>query len=197
MDSIAARGGIVKAGAESGENAPSFDALPVFFSLILRPICATIERRTRWGALLMQTIDFYSYQCGVIDFLNEMIHAGVKALALSRPLENPAQRDALLPFSRQSCEKYGTKLYIEDLPLLTDLFPLSLNRGKCGILFYREGHILDQYLRLKERKKALLAERAYFGGNRSQLAMEFGCLLSYPVDQIRRMIAENREKEQI
>lgn len=145
----------------------------------------------------MQPIDSYSYHCGAIDFLNEMVHAGVKTLALSRPLEDSAQRDALLPFSRQCCEKYGTKLYIEDLPLLTDLFPLSMNVGKCGILFYREGHILEQYLRLKERKKALLAERAYFGGNRSQLAMEFGRLLSYPVEQVRRMIAENREKEQL
>ncbi len=145
----------------------------------------------------MQTMDSYSYQCGVIDVLNEMIRAGVKALALSRPLEDPAQRDALLPFSRQACKKYGTRLYIEDMPLVTDLFPLSTYQGKRAIVFYQEDHTLEQYLRLKERKKSLLAGRAYFGGNRSQLAAEFGCLLSYPAERVKQMIAENREKEQL
>ena len=30
-------------------------------------------------------IDSYSFQCGVIDCFNEMVAAGVKSLALSRP----------------------------------------------------------------------------------------------------------------
>ena len=93
--------------------------------------------------------------------------------------------------------QYGTPLYIEDTPLLTDLFPLSLNQGKFNILFYRAGHILDQYLRLKERKANLVAERAYFGGNRSQLAWEYGRLLSYPDEAIRRLISDNPEKERL
>ena len=116
----------------------------------------------------MQNIDPYSYQCGVIDCFNEMVRSGVKALALSHPMDSAAERDALIPFARSCCHQYGNQLYIEDTPLLTDLFPLSLNQGKFNILFYRAGHILDQYLRLKERKANLVAERAYFGGNRSQ-----------------------------
>ena len=123
----------------------------------------------------MQNIDPYSYQCGVIDCFNEMVRSGVKALALSHPMDSAAERDALIPFARSCCHQYGNQLYIEDTPLLTDLFPLSLNQGKFNILFYRAGHILDQYLRLKERKANLVAERAYFGGNRSQLAWEYGC----------------------
>lgn len=122
----------------------------------------------------MQNIDPYSYQCGVIDCFNEMVRSGVKALALSHPMDSAAERDALIPFARSCCHQYGNQLYIEDTPLLTDLFPLSLNQGKFNILFYRAGHILDQYLRLKERKANLVAERAYFGGNRSQLAWEYG-----------------------
>ena len=114
----------------------------------------------------MQNIDPYSYQCGVIDCFNEMVRSGVKALALSHPMDSAAERDALIPFARSCCHQYGNQLYIEDTPLLTDLFPLSLNQGKFNILFYRAGHILDQYLRLKERKANLVAERAYFGGNR-------------------------------
>lgn len=123
----------------------------------------------------MQNIDPYSYQCGVIDCFNEMVRSGVKALALSHPMDSAAERDALIPFARSCCHQYGNQLYIEDTPLLTDLFPLSLNQGKFNILFYRAGHILDQYLRLKERKANLVAERAYFGGNRSQLGNTAGC----------------------
>ncbi len=145
----------------------------------------------------MQNLDSFSYHCGIIDYLNEILRAGVKNLALSRPLEERALRDALVPFAQDSCRQYGTKLYIEDEPLLTDLFPASMNRGKYNILFYLEGHILNQYLRLKERKAALVAERAYFGGNRLQLAMEYGHLLSYSAEVVRRMIAENMEKEQV
>ena len=145
----------------------------------------------------MQNIDPYSYQCGVIDCFNEMVRSGVKALALSHPMDSAAERDDLIPFARSCCHQYGNQLYIEDTPLLTDLFPLSLNQGKFNILFYRAGHILDQYLRLKERKANLVAERAYFGGNRSQLAWEYGRLLSYPDEAIRRLISDNPEKERL
>ena len=143
----------------------------------------------------MQTIESYSYQCGFIDCVNEMLRAGIKTLALSRPMEAAAERDALVPFARESCRRWGNQLYIEDDPLLTDLFPVSMNRGKHNILLYRAGHVLEQYLRLKARKKALMEEKAYFGGNRSQIAWEFGRLLSYPEEVIRRLMEENREKE--
>ena len=145
----------------------------------------------------MQMIDPYSYQCGVMDCFCEMVRAGVKSLALSHPMDTAAQRDALLPYARELCGRYGNRLYIEDEPLLTDLFPVSLNRGKHNILFYRAGHVLEEYLRLKERKTALVAEGAYFGGNRSRVAWDFGRLLSYPAESIRRLIAENTEPEQI
>ena len=145
----------------------------------------------------MQSIDSYSYQCGFIDCVNEMIQAGVKALALSRPMDSREERDALVPFARESCRRWGNRLYIEDEPLLTDLFPVSMNQNRHNILLYRADHVLEQYLRLKDRKRALLEEKAYFGGNRAQIAWEFGRLLSYPEEVIRRLMAENPEKEQV
>ena len=145
----------------------------------------------------MQNLDAFSYQCGVIDCFNEMVHAGVKTLALSRPMDSTQERDALLPFARESCARYGTKLYIEDDPLLTDLFPISVNQGKHNMLFYRADHILDQYLRLKRWKADLVREKVYFGGNRTQIAWDLGRLLSYPEEAIRRLIADNQEKEQL
>ena len=145
----------------------------------------------------MQNIESFSYQCGVIDCFNEMVCAGVKNLALSRPLDSVAERDALLPFTRESCNRYGTQFYIEDEPLLTDLFPISMNAGKHNILLYREDHILAQYLRLKAWKNSLVQEKVYFGGNRTQIAWDYGRLLSYPEEAIRRLIADNPEKEQL
>ncbi len=143
----------------------------------------------------MQNLDVFSYQCGVIDCFNEMVYAGVKSLALSRPMDSAAERDALVPFARESCGRYGNQLYIEDEPLLTDLFPISMNLGKHNMLFYRADHILEQYLRLKRWKAALVREKVYFGGNRTQIAWDYGRLLSYPEEAIRRLIAENPEKE--
>ena len=145
----------------------------------------------------MQSIDSYSYHCGFIDCVNEMIQAGVKPLALSRPMDSREERDALVPFARESCRRWGNRLYIEDEPLLTDLFPVSMNQNRHNILLYRADHVLEQYLRLKDRKRALLEEKAYFGGNRAQIAWEFGRLLSYPEEDIRRLIARNPEKEQL
>lgn len=145
----------------------------------------------------MQTIDPYSYQCGAINCLNEMVHAGVKALALSHPLDTREERDALIPFAHDICKKYHTKLYPEDDPLITDLFPVSRSLGKFNILFYAADHIIEEYIRLKERKAALVAERAYFGGNRTQLAFSYGRLLSYSTETVRTMIDANSGKEQI
>lgn len=54
----------------------------------------------------MQNIDPYSYQCGVIDCFNEMVRSGVKALALSHPMDSAAERDALIPFARSCCHQY-------------------------------------------------------------------------------------------
>ena len=191
-----APGGGPQPGLGPIENRHIFLFFPFFTRLSYGQRWGKIEG-TRQEALIMQNIDPYSYQCGVIDCFNEMVRSGVKALALSHPMDSAAERDALIPFARSCCHQYGNQLYIEDTPLLTDLFPLSLNQGKFNILFYRAGHILDQYLRLKERKANLVAERAYFGGNRSQLAWEYGRLLSYPDEAIRRLISDNPEKERL
>ena len=144
----------------------------------------------------MHTIDPYSYQCGVIDCFNEMVAAGVKALALGHPLDTRAERDALIPFAHDVCKRYRTKLYPEDDPLITDLFPAAQSRGKFNLLFYAADHIIEEYIRLKERKAALVAERAYFGGNRTQLALSYGRLLSYSPETVRGLIEANQDKEQ-
>ena len=153
----------------------------------------------------MKPIDTFSYELGAADCFCEMVRAGVKRLALAHPCDSPQERDQYLPYFEELCRKYGVKLYVEDEAFLTDLFPLSLNRGKHNILFYRAGHVLEEYLRLKERKakeylalkgekKAALAQGTY-GQARRDIAWRFGKLLSYTDEGIRRLLESNTEKE--
>ena len=106
------------------------------------------------------SLDSFSYQCGVIDAFNEVVKAGVKRIALSHPTDTLAECQALIPFSEQICRQYGNHFYVEEEPLLTDLFPVSMNRGKFNILYYRDERDIKLYLSLKEEKKRLLEQGA-------------------------------------
>lgn len=143
----------------------------------------------------MKTLDAYSYHCGVMDAFNEILRAGLKRIALSHPCETREERDALLPYARQLCQQYGTSLYVENNALLTDLFPISLNKDKVNIVFYRDPADLDCYLGLQRRKADLLAAGAYQGEARETLARDFGRLLSYSEEGIDRLLAANDELE--
>lgn len=143
----------------------------------------------------MCRMDSFSYHCGAIDAFCEMVSAGVKALAFSHPLDSRAELAVLLPFAEETAARYGVKCYVEETPMVTDLFPLSAMDGKTLLLLYREDHTLAQYLRLKERKAALAAERAYFGGNRARIARELGLLLSYGEETVERLLEENGDRE--
>ena len=143
----------------------------------------------------MQNIESFSYQCGVIDCFNEMVCAGVKNLALSHPLDSAAERDALLPFTRESCNRYGNQFYIEDEPLLTDLFPISMNKGKFNAIFYQEDSVLEEYLSLKAEKRLAWETGSYTPEKRRDIAWRYGKLLSYTDEGIERLLAGNQEKE--
>lgn len=144
----------------------------------------------------MREMDSFSYAMGVIDAFNEVVRAGVKKLALAHPVKDRKLRDELAQAAEGICAQYGTKLYKEDDPLLTDLFPISLNRGTYNILFYQRDEVLAEYLELKQRKRQLQAEGRYAGQERREIARAFGHLLSYTDEAIERLIEDNREKEQ-
>lgn len=143
----------------------------------------------------MKKLDEYSYQCGVIDAFNEVVRAGVKRIALSHPVDTKEEAMELIPFSQQICQQYGNHFYLEESPLLTDLFPISLNKGKYNIIYYRQEEDLRQYLALKKRKQQLLEQQAYQGEARRQIAVDYGKLLSYSQEAIERYLAQNKEKE--
>ena len=140
-------------------------------------------------------LDEFSYALGVIDAFNEVVRGGVKKLALAHPVREKMQRDKLAEAAEEICKSYGTKLYLEEEPLLTDLFPLSLNNGTYNILFYQKEEVLEAYLGLKKSKAELEASGRYRGAERRAIAEKFGRLLSYSEEAIERLIAENAEKE--
>ena len=140
-------------------------------------------------------LDRFSYRCGVIDCFNEMVRAGLKPMALAHPSPTPAERDRYLPFCEAICGQYGTKFFPEDDMLLTDLFPLSANRGTYNIIFYREEAVRRAYEDLKAEKAALLAAGQYRGEPRRRLACRFGALLGYPEADCLRMIEANTDRE--
>lgn len=143
----------------------------------------------------MKKLDEYSYQCGVIDAFNEVVRARAKRIALSHPVDTKEEAMELIPFSQQICQQYGNHFYLEESPLLTDLFPISLNKGKYNIIYYRQEEDLRQYLALKKRKQQLMEQQAYQGEARRQIAVDYGKLLSYSQEAIERYLAQNKEKE--
>lgn len=143
----------------------------------------------------MREMDSFSYAMGVIDAFNEVVRAGVKKLALAHPVKDRQLREELAQAAEGICAQYGTKFYKEDDPLLTDLFPVSLNRGTYNILFYQSEEVLAEYLELKQRKEQLQEEGRYAGQERREIARAFGHLLSYTDEAIERLIACNHEKE--
>jgi|GEM_PF-303587 len=126
---------------------------------------------------------------------NEMISCGVKDLALGVPVYDKQRRDIHLDYAKEICENAKTQYYIEDEAFITDLFPLSMNKRKYNLVFYKDEIYLQKYLMLKAKKDELVISNNYDQKNRTEIAYEFGKLLSYKDDDIFRMIKENDEKE--
>ena len=143
----------------------------------------------------MKDIDSYSYHLGAADCFCEMTAAGVKKIALSHPCNSKEERDSFLEDFDRLGVKYNVKYYPEDDPLLTDLFPVSMNKGKHNVIFYCEDRYLEAYLQLKRDKQEMLDNGTYTGDNRKQLAIRYGKLLSYTDEGIERLLNKNNEKE--
>ena len=143
----------------------------------------------------MKTIDTFSYKLGAADCFCEMVRAGVKRLALAHPCPTKEERDQYLPYFEKLCEEYGVKLYVEDVPLLTDLFPISMNKGKFNAIFYQEDAVLQEYLDLKAEKEQAQKEGTYTPEKRQDIAWRYGKLLSYTDEGIQRLLAGNQERE--
>lgn len=140
-------------------------------------------------------IDKFSYHLGAADCFCEMVHAGVKRIALSHPCDSRKERDSFLPEFDKLCEKYGVHYYVENAAFLTDLFPLSLNQGKFNVIFYQDETVLQDYLDLKAEKEKAIAAGNY-NDCRKDIARRYGKLLSYTDEGIQRLLDANSETEE-
>ena len=138
-------------------------------------------------------VDPYSYHLGAIDCFCEMVGAGVKTLAMSHPCDSRQERDSFLKDVKKLCEKYGILYHPRDEALITDLFPAEANQDKYNYLFFRTQDVYETYLELKKRQKELENQCGGTEEERYQLAADFGALLSYPEEGIRRLIEKTRE----
>jgi len=135
------------------------------------------------------SIDQRSYQLGGIGAFAEMVSAGVKTLALSAPLE-PVAMDALVQDASRIIEEHNVQFYRETDFLVTDLFSANLTDGKHVLLIYR-GDTRQRYLDLKATKQQLLDSDSYVGSARSDIARQFGKLLSYSDEKIDQLLGVN------
>ena len=145
-------------------------------------------------------IDIWSHALGVCEAFCEVVRAGVKRIALSHPFtEEDLYRDLhgadFFTACAKIAEKYDCKAYHLQQPLITDLFPVSLNRGKQNVVFYREDADIAELIAIQAEKTALLAAGKYEGEARRALAVRYGHLLSYSDEAIERYLKNNTELE--
>ena len=145
----------------------------------------------------MKLIDSYSYQCGVIDCFNEMVRAGLKKIALSHPSASIEERNDLIPFSQEICQKYGTHFYARESRPVTDrpipcffksrYLPhciLEKRRGLGRISLYQIGQKTTSFAKCLHRSLP----------NRDR-PTDLASSLSYPEEGIIQLIRENQELE--
>ena len=146
--------------------------------------CASVH------AQYTQPVDPRSYNLGIMGGFAEVVYRGVKTLALSEVM-TPAEMDDILPDAEIVARRNNVELYRETDLLVTDLFPADVAAGKHVLLIYT-GDTLDRYLALKADKARLVADNAYTGKAREDIARRFGQLLSYPDHVIDEMLAPKR-----
>jgi len=141
-----------------------------------------------------QAIDQRSYNLGIIGGFAEVVKLGIKTLALSEVM-TPADMDAMMDDAEIVAERNGVELWRETDFLVTDLYPDDVAAGKDVLLIY-QGDTLDQYLKIKSDKAALISGNRYSGAAREEIARRFGRLLSYPEAVIDDLIAKERQRQE-
>jgi len=141
-----------------------------------------------------QDIDPRSYNLGILGGFSEVVHLGVKRLALSEVM-SPAEMDGMMDDAQIIADRNQVKMWRETDFLVTDLYPQDVAEGKHVLLIYTGG-TLDEYLQLKKDKAALIAAGDYKGTARELIARRFGRLLSYPELVIDDLLKRQAERSQ-
>lgn len=135
-------------------------------------------------------IDQRSYNLGILGGFSEVVHLGVKELALSEVM-TPAEMDAIMADAAAIAARNQVEIWREADFLVTDLYPADVAAGKHVLLIYT-GDTLGRYLAIKADKQALQAAGEYSGKAREVIARRFGRLLSYPEPVIDELLAQEK-----
>ena len=141
-------------------------------------------------SIAQDNIDRRSYNLGIIGGFSEVVRLGVKKLALSEVMK-PAEMDAMMADARIVAERNEVLLYREPELIVTDLYPADVAAGKDVLLIYT-GDTLQEYLKLKQDREALVASGKYSGAARREIAVRFGRMLSYPQAVIDELISRQQ-----
>ena len=136
-------------------------------------------------------LDRRSYNLGMIYAFAEVVGSGVKRLGLSPPLTKEEYMD-VIDDTRLIAEEYGVTLHTDRDFLETLLFNPEFTRGKIVIHLADSKETLDEYLRLKERKRRLEESGELTRAKAEEIARGMGVLLSYSEEAIERLLEKPR-----
>ena len=139
----------------------------------------------------LDRLDIRSYNLGMIYAFAEVVGSGVKRLGLSPPLTEE-EYEEVIDDTRLIAEEYGVTLHTDRDFLETLLFNPEYTRGRIVIHLADSKETLDEYLRLKERKRRLEEAGELTRMNEEEIARGLGELLSYSEEAIERLLENPR-----
>ncbi len=139
----------------------------------------------------LDKLDRRSYNLGMIYAFAEVVGSGVKRLGLSPPLTEE-EYESVIDDTRLIADEYGVTLHTDRDFLETLLFNPEYTRGRIVIHLADSGETLDEYLRLKERKRRLEEAGELTRAKEEEIARGLGALLSYSEEAIERLLEKPR-----
>jgi hypothetical protein len=136
-------------------------------------------------------LDRRSYNLGMIYAFAEVVGSGVKRLGLSPPLTEE-EYENIIDDTRLIAEEYGVTLHTDRDFLETLLFNPEYTRGRIVIHLADSGETLDEYLRLKERKRRLEESGQLTRMKEEEMARSLGALLSYSEEAVDGLLEKPR-----
>jgi hypothetical protein len=139
----------------------------------------------------LDRLDIRSYNLGMIYAFAEVVGSGVKRLGLSPPLTEE-EYEEVIDDTRLIAEEYGVTLHTDRDFLETLLFNPEYTRGRIVIHLADSKETLDEYLRLKERKRRLEESEELTRMKEEEIARSLGALLSYSEEAIDGLLEKPR-----
>ena len=141
-----------------------------------------------------EKLDRRSYNLGMIYAFAEVVGSGVKRLGLSPPLTED-EYESVIDDTRLIAEEYGVTLRRASARrdfLETLLFNPEYTRGRIVIHLADSRDTLDEYLRLKERKRRLEESGELTRAKEEEIARCLGALLSYSEEAVESLLEKPR-----